>query len=179
MLIILNNRIQNFSQKQNFQNYSYLTFEDIQTLSNNKNESKNKIAIKSSNSLNIEEVSSSDIQNAFEKSKEDFNLGLNKNDDYLNSLFMNHQLFIQSEKNDEELGVFIICKDESDKRSDLNELENNIIDYNNTSVLKNNLMNNKNNDLFDGISPLRNPFNFNQRSISISSISSKILHNNI
>lgn len=181
MLIILNKRMQNLAQKQNFQNYSYLTFEDIQNISNNKNESNNMIAIKSSNSLNIEYVPSSDIQNAFEKTKDEYNLGLNLkyDEDFVNSLFMNHQLFIQSEKNDEELGVFIICNEVSDKRSDLQELEKNIIDYNNTSVLKNNLMNNKSNNLLDGISPLRNPFNFNQRPISISSISSKFLHNNI
>ncbi len=181
MLIILNKRMQKLSQKQNFQNYSYLTYEDIQNLSNNKKESNNMVAIKSSNSLNIEYVPSSDIQNAFEKTKEEYNLGLNfnYNDDFFNSLFMKHQLFIQSEKNDEELGVYIICNDENDKTSDLQELEKNIIDYNNTSILKNNLMNNKSNNLFDGISPLRSPFNYNQRPISISSISSKFLHNNI
>ena len=90
---------------------------------------------------------------------------------------MDHQLFIQSEKANDELGVYIICND-NENRSDLQELENNIINYNNTSALKSNLMN-KSNNLFEDNSPFRNSFNFNQRKISLSSVSSKFLKNNV
>lgn len=178
MLFSLNKRIQKITQSQNYKNYSYLTFEDIKNLSN-KNEENNMIAIKSSDSLNIEYISSSDIQNAYEKTKEECNLGLNVNynDEFFNNLFMDHQLFIQSEKANDELGVYIICND-NENRSDLQELENNIINYNNTSALKSNLMN-KSNNLFEDNSPFRNSFNFNQRKISLSSVSSKFLKNNI
>ena len=56
--------------------------------------------------------------------------------------------------------------------------ENNIFNYNNTSALKSNLMN-KSNNLFEDNSPFRNSFNFNQRKISLSSVSSKFLKNNV
>lgn len=124
----------------------------------------------------MEYISPSQVQNIFNKTKEEINNCLIQDDNLLNTLSMEHQLFIEGKNYNEELGLYIIFPENKNENFEFND--NGIIDFNGSYNLKNALLNDKN-SAFDNSSNLHFPFDLNNSKVSFSSISSKILKNNI
>ena len=162
-------------QNEYLNKYTYLTFEDIKNIVNSDN-NRNLIAIQSKNELNIDYISPTHAEYIFNKSKNEINNLIN-DDEIFNDLSMKHQLFIEGKNSNQELGVYFIFTGNKNDNFDIGN-DNGIIDYNRSNNLKNALLNDKN-TIFDNVSQLNMPFSLNSSKVSISSISSKILKNNI
>ncbi len=175
--IILKLNQKHVKRKQNeyLNKYTYLTFEDIKNIVNSDN-NRNLIAIQSKNELNIDYISPTHAEYIFNKSKNEINNLIN-DDEIFNDLSMKHQLFIEGKNSNQELGVYFIFTGNKNDNIDFGN-DNGIIDYNGSNNLKNALLNDKN-TIFDNVSQLNMPFSLNSSKVSISSISSKILKNNI
>ena len=171
----MNQKDDKIKQNEYRNKYTYLTYEDIKNIVNNDN-NKNLIAIQSKNELNIDYISPTHAEYILNKSKNEINNLIN-DDEIFKDLSMKHQLFIEEKNSNQELGVYFIFTGNKNDNIDFGN-DNGIIDYNGSNNLKNALLNDKN-TIFDNVSQLNMPFALNSSKLSISSISSKILKNNI
>jgi hypothetical protein len=175
IILKLNQKDDKIKQNEYRNKYTYLTYEDIKNIVNNDN-NKNLIAIQSKNELNIDYISPTHAEYILNKSKNEINNLIN-DDEIFKDLSMKHQLFIEEKNSNQELGVYFIFTENKNDNFDIGN-DNGIIDYNRSNNLKNALLNDKN-QFFDNVSQLNMPFGLNSSKVSISSISSKILKNNI